>query len=161
MKATPAFPDGGAGVAASGGPPSPLAAENSLQTAHNKSVKRESIPQLLRATIPPNQVMADEPSSLGFSLLPADRNLPAVQAGFTSASEVNHPANTILRRHIRGERDGLSVAANLLCGAYLSLLRVWRILFVRHPQRSLCLRICSALQRLVGHSLAITSHFSI
>ncbi len=107
------------------------------------------------------QGLQDNPNSSGFTLLPADGDLPAVQAGFTSALEASHPANTTLRRHIRGERDELSVAANLLCEAYLSLLRAWRILVVRHPQHSLCLRICSVLQRLVGHSLAITSRFSI
>ena len=102
----------------------------------------------------------EKDSSLGYEILPSSSDLPALMAAY-GAGEASHPVNTIRRRHSRGELRGLSVFAILLCEAERALLRVWRILFVRHPQWKLALHICTSLQKLVGHSLAFTSQFSL
>ena len=83
---------------------------------------------------------------MSISALPAENGMPEVILAWTE-EELDHPTCKTFRQYIQlVTADDVRSSAILLTRAYVSLLRVDRVLLVRHPKREGMLRICRALQ---------------
>ena len=97
----------------------------------------------------PSQVGQTEfPYGDGFEVLPAKGAIPAMWCGVT-ALEAGHPGYSEWKRHILWVvgHEGRTSWGYLLASAYVSLLRVQRVLAVLHEEPGLSDRICIALQK--------------
>src|ERR1039458_3341434 len=92
----------------------------------------------------------------GFEALPGKGDLPAVILVSTVGIRLNHPAYTILRRHIQGEPYEAPALSKILCAAFLVVLRVQRLALVRVPGWPLADRICIVLHRIVMAALCLS-----
>jgi hypothetical protein len=110
-----------------------------LGTNHNDTTTavRDSAFPSKQQPLPENSVLPYPPSE--YVLLPAEGRLPETVLSMTPGEGpgtgvgLDHPVYTILRRHIRGERDGLPALSTILCEVFLSTLRVQRVLLARVP----------------------------
>jgi hypothetical protein len=92
-----------------------------------------------------------EDTGIGGSIavIPAKGDLPEVILAWTEKDQ-DRPHHTTSLRHIRlVTEDGVRASSILLIEVYVWLIRVQRLLVVRHPGWEVARRICNALQRAV------------